>query len=528
MVANYKQAEGLSAHEKAERAVRMVREAKNLVYDTETSGLDWKRCFPVGYVFTSSPRDSYYVPVRHLGGCNLEDTRVPDGSHTGPDSWDVTQFEKDIAKAFRERALDPTKRTVGHNLKFDYHMSLNAGITLGRNVVCTQITEVLLDEHAKGFSLDACARRYRVQAKKGEALYAYLADMFNKPNNREIMGYFGFLPGNDAMAVEYAEGDGVTTGMVFNKQLPLIQQQELDQIWEIENRLIWTLVRMERRGIKVDEQELDKLDAQLTKWVEQMREELPEGFNENSGSQVQKLCEAAGKTDWPLTPLGNPSFPGKWLQTFDEGQKVVNIRRYTKLQTSFIHPLRNEHLWRGRVHSNLNQLRSDVGGTPARLSSSQPNLQQVPKRDKELAPMFRRVFVPDEGYRFWEGDYSQMEPRLFAHYSGAPSLVEGYCKQPFRDAHSTVAELLGVERDPTAKRMNMGLLTGMQKKTFAEHMDWPLERAAKAHDLYFSALPEIEKFHELARRVIKTRGYIRTLLGRRGRLDSQRFAYKAV
>jgi DNA polymerase-1 len=201
----------------------------------------------------------------------------------------------------------------------------------------------------------------------------------------------------------------------------------------------------------------------------------------------------------------------------------------SNLINSFINPLQERHIHKGRVHATLNQLKADLGGTVSgRFSCQHPNLQQVPKRLKEIAIPFRRIFVADPGYVFWERDYSQCEPRLFAHYSGDKALVEGYNSKPFRDAHQVVADLLKVERDPTAKRMNMGIFTGMQVKTFAEHMGWSEAQAADAWHQWYREFPGVRDFQAKAKMRLKNRGWVKTILGRRCRLEHSRFAYRGT
>jgi DNA polymerase-1 len=342
------------------------------------------------------------------------------------------------------------------------------------------------------------------------------------------MARFWETSGSDPVVVSYAEGDGIVTAQLYHAQLALVQEQELGAVKALEDALIWTLVRMERRGLRVDTAYLEQLLEEVRKRAAQALEKLPPGFNPRSCTKVKALAEAAGHTDWPLTANGNPSFSERFLSSFPEGQNVVALRKWTHLENSFIGPLLSEHVHNGRVHAIFNQLKSDEFGTPARLSCSSPNLQQIPKRDKEIATLFRRAFVPDPGMVFYEADWSQAEPRLFAHYSKEPKLIDGYTKEPFRDIHQLTADLLGVPRNPTGKRMAMGILTGMQPRSFADHMGWPLDKAAMMWHKWFEAFPEIRRFQQQARSVMGARGYVKTLLGRRGRLDKPRFAYRAV
>ena len=343
------------------------------------------------------------------------------------------------------------------------------------------------------------------------------------------MSNFWQTAGNDPKVVDYAIGDGVTTWELYHAELKEIDKQELGTIRDLEDQLIWTLFRMERRGIKVDMVYLEDLLGHIEREVNNMRlHDFPLDFNERSGVQVKTLMTEAGRLDWPTTDKGNPSFVEKWLKTFPEGQKLVKLRKWTNLANSFARPLIETHAYGGRVHATINQLKTDYAGTAARLSCSNPNMQQVPKRDKDLARLFRKAFIPDDGFLFFEDDYSQCEPRLFAHYSGEPALIEGYNQTPFRDMHQVVADLLDVERDPTAKRMNMGIMTGMKAPTFAVHMDWAIELATEKHNAWFDAFPKIRDFQNNATRALRSREYVKTLLGRRGHLDNPRFAYKSV
>lgn len=512
--------------EQAEIALRWVREAPLMAFDTETSGLDWKRNSPIGYVFAVEGQPGIYIPVRHGGGGNLPDPNCgPMASPTDP--LVQHRFEAELSKAFQER-VRLGHLTVGHHLKFDCHFAANAGILLGRNLSCTQNNEALLDEYAKSYSLDASAERRGVTAKKGEDLYQHIASIFGCAPGRKAMEYYWQMPGDDPLVSEYAAGDGTSTLELFLAQRKEIEEQELGAVFELENQLIWTLFRMERRGIRVDTDYLSQLAEQVEARVKEAYDALPPGFNVRSPVQVRQYVEAAGHTDWPTTEKGNPSFTERWLKTFPEGRNIVAIRKWTNLKNSFIGPLLESHVFEGRVHATFNQLKTDEYGTPARLSCSHPNLQQIPKRDKELAPMFRRGFVADPGFVFHEADWSQCEPRLFAHYSKEPALIEGYCQTPFRDMHQVVADMLGVERDPTAKRMNMGLLTGMFPKTFAEHMGWTVPYATEQWNRWYSAFPKVRDFQNMAKQTLQNRGYVRTLLGRRGRLEHPRFAYRAV
>lgn len=512
--------------ELAEQSLRVVREAKVLAYDTETSGVDWKRNSPIGYVITTRDFNTY-IPVRHGGGGNLNDPAV--APITAADAPFVRHdYERRLSQAFSSRRQQGLL-TIGHNLIFDMHFSANAGIMLGRECGDTQLNAAMLDEYARSYSLENCAKREGVTAKLGTELYEHIGRSFDVPAERKSMEHFWRLPGNDPLAVDYAMGDGTSTLELWDAQMKGIEAEDMGMIHGIESRLIWTVFRMERRGIKVDQTRLQEVKYAIHEYLKEAELQLPPDFNVRSGPQMKALMEQMGHTDWPVTRLGNPSFPEKWLKGHETGRAVVNLRKYSNLLNSFVTPLEERHMFNGRVHCQLNQLKADDYGTiSGRFSCSNPNLQQVPKRDKELGRLFRSIYVPDDDMEFYEGDYSQCEPRLFAHYSQDPRLLEGYNAVPFRDVHQIVAEDFGCERDPTAKRMNMGIFTGMQIESFADHMGWPMDRAAEAFNRWFEKFSSIRDFQDRARDALRDRGWVRTILGRRQRMDHPRFAYRGT
>ncbi len=514
---------------KAEQALRMVREAKDIAYDTETTGLDWRYHSPVGHVVAARSVEgvhSVYVPLRHGGGGNLPGC-PPMKSPT--EGFVQHPFEVELAKAFEDRNRLGLGRTIGHNMKFDVHMAMNAGIRLGRNLACTANMAAMLNEYRRSFSLDVCAQEAGVTHKLGEPMYEEISRTLQVPNKKDSMEHFWRMPGNNPVVLDYTEGDGISTLELYEWQYQQLEDEDMSVVRDLENDLIWTVFRAERRGILVDTEYVAQLREATERRINGLMRGLPLGFNVRSPVQMKKLFDDAGITDYPTTDLGNPSFTEKFLKKHTLGKTIIEIRQARNLIASFVDPLIERHVFKGRVHATLNQLKSDDSGTiSGRFSCSEPNLQQVPKRIKELAKPFRRLFIADEGYVFWERDYSQCEPRLFAHYAQDPNLLEGYNATPFRDAHQVTADLLGVERDPTAKRMNMGIFTGMQIDSFANHMGWEREKAAQAFYKWFENYKSIKQFQNNAKARLKNRGYVFTLLGRRCRLESPRFAYRGT
>lgn len=501
---------------------RRIAAAKVFVWDTETNGVDWRIHHTVGHVltFSADPRDSFYLPTRHANGGNLDHDKVIG-----------------CIKAGLKR--NPQVAVRWFNAAFDLKMLANDGIDHSEfgSLEDGQINQFLINEFLGSFSLDRCCLEMGVQAKKGAALYDYLAAIFGGAANKDQMQNFHKLHGQDPMAIEYATGDGTSTWQLIDAQQQALDNDDLRQIWGIECRLIRVLHRMTLRGIRVDEEHLDRVIKLVSKKRAEAQAALPDWLNVRSSKDMQRYFSEAGITDWPTTPKGNPSFPEEWLITNEPGRLIVTDRKLRTLEDTYLRPLRERHLWKGRVHTTFNQTRGEEFGTvTGRLSSNDPNLQAVHKRDKLLGSIYRYTFIPDEGYDMGTADYRQIEPCLLAHYGQVRVLLDGYLADPPIDAHTKVADVTGMDRE-SAKRLNQALITGAgQAKCVmmlrAPSEDYPQGRtphdALRIYEDYFRQMPEIKRLQRHAANVMISRGYVRSLLGRRARLDDVRFAYKAV
>lgn len=512
--------------------------AQDLIcYDSETSGLDWRHNFICGHVlaFSPDPRDSYYLPVRHKGNANLGG--VPGPRHAR--AWDESTHPGERALLI---ALDRKEKVIfGHNYGFDLKFKARTG-AFNFNARCedTQINAPLLDEHQRSYSLETCAEIEGVQAKKSKMIVDYIRSRIPAAAaapEKQAMGWFWELPGDDPMAVEYATGDGTTTWQLRDKQLirihkPIMVSEDrytdLTKVHGVENRLIRTLARMSFRGIKIDEQRLAEVIKIADDSIDRCLSSFPPGFNPKAPTQVEKFMRDNGVSGWPLTPTGKPSFPEDWLLTNEPGKRIVEVRKWETIQNSFLIPMRDEHVWRGRVHTTFNQLKNDDYGTvTGRLSSSGPNLQQVPKRNKLTAPLVRSIFVPDEGCLWASADYTQCEPVLLAFYSESKVLLEGYRANPPVDAHQAVANATGLDRE-TGKRVNQTLITGGGKGVLVQKYGVNPREVDRIWKEYFQKLPEIQKLQKEAAYVFRTRGYLLSLLGRQAHLVERNKDYTAV
>lgn len=505
---------------KIERLLNMLAAPIPIAYDVETNGLRWQEHTVCGYS-VSDGNEAYYVPVRHDSG-NISD---------------VDSFEAEIARIISQRR----EPLITHNGKFDSHMSLNHGIELGNRLVDTLIGANLLDENQFGYSLEKVAGLYPdIPQKKGKALYEYMGGLLGLPPKQDIMGHYWRLSGQDRMAVEYAEGDTLTTWHVREKQKKEIYAQNLELVYDIENRLIHVLRKMERRGVRVDMGALAQVRQEVDKLQYDMHLELPvredlTPMNIRSGKDLKEYFEQLNFTDWEFTqpterhPNGQPSFNKGFLGLTDEGQQLLRARAVDHFKNGFIDPI-DKYIYDGVIYTNFNQTQGEYGsGTKSgRLSCNYPNMQQVPKRDEFLGAIFRRIFITHGAHRtFVEYDYSQAEPRLFSHYSKEPILIEGYNATPAIDMHDVAARYMNISRK-VAKNLNLGLQYTMGVAKLAKQLGISEPDAKIMYNFWKKTFPNVASFTKLASQVAEQRGYVKTILGRRARFPDPRWAYRAA
>lgn len=540
--------------DRTQEAMNRLKASKTIVVDVETSGLDWRKQHVVGWAlaFGPAPQDAYYLPVRHAPGGNIGGAKGP----TTAFNWDGKphKIEKDIIKNLDQQG----KTLIFHHANFDLRFMSRLGFQFKPRHEDTFIMAALIDEWAGKFSLAACAARAGVQAKKSDEIKDHIRKKFPETTDKNYMGSYWRLAGDDPLGVSYATGDGTTTWQLRDKQLPELEKQDLMRVWDVESRLIPVLARMSARGIKIDEGRL----AHVCRWLkeqvgdgsinfpgrlmEPFRRESKE-FNVRSPGDVQWWMERHGHTDWPRTPAstrfpdGQPSFTESWLENYPAGQQIVQVRRLCTLRDTFVLPLQTEHLWKGRVHTTFNQLRGDEYGTiTGRLSCSEPNLQATPMHKEDVSRMFLQMFVPDEGMTWGHSDFSQLEPRLLAYYSRCRVLMDGYRADPPIDAHTAVAQVAnknwpGMDaaarkqyRNEVAKRINMTVVTGGGKGVLVRKYKMKETEVDKFWNDYHRALPEVRSIQKRMEARMRQRGYILTALGRRCRLLDLSKAYVAI
>jgi DNA polymerase I-like protein with 3'-5' exonuclease and polymerase domains len=524
----------VNTHDKAQDIINRLRDGEHhIVYDAETSGLDWKRNHIIGHVITfDNGVGSYYIPVRHAGGGNLEGCK-PESDATG---WDGERnwFEDAIVPLLHNKTI------TFHNGAFDLKFLHRIGYTPQKGKVAdTMIGAYLVNELRPKLSLEACCIDEGVQPKKGMQLYQRIAEYTDQPLDpkypAKLMGSLWQLPGDDPDVVDYSVGDGTSTYQLeqaLSKKIrePYYTNQyreySLEKVARVEFDLMPVINEMMTTGVKIDMERFEELyESIATRYDEAM--EKTGDINVRSPKEMLAYFQRKGITEgWPLTPKGAPSFNEKWLKTTDAGQDIITVRKLRTLRDSFLNPMKERHILDGRLYPNFSQTRDENFGTKTgRLSAHDPNLQAQPgKRQGDLGKEFRTLYIPDNG--FWvSADYETCEIVICAHYCKAKVWIEGFDRGI--KAHQSVSDAIGIPYQH-AKTINLGLMTGMGRGALAEDLGLPFEEANQVVNQYFAGLPELKRFQYQSKRAFANRGFVSTLLGRRLRLEDHSKAYKAV
>ena len=443
------------------------------------------------------PGRKYYFPIAHGSGPNMDRRRT-------------LEWFKDIC------ASPATK--IFHNAMYDVCWIRNLGIKINGLVVDTMIAASLIDENRFQYSLNAISWDYLGHGKNEAALNEEA-----KSRGLDPKADMWQLP---AMHVgSYAEKDAELTlelWQIFKKE---IIHQDIESIFNLETDLFPCLVDMKFKGVRVDVEGAHKLKTTLLGQEEQLLLEVkqetgiePQIWAARSIAKVfDKLSLSYDRTD----KSNAPSFTKNFLQEHSHPivQKIAKAREINKAHTTFIDTIiRYQH--NGRIHADINQIRSDQGGTvTGRFSYSNPNLQQLPARNKDLGPMIRSLFLPEQNHTWGCFDYSQQEPRLVVHYAALskfPSVydvVENYIEDSSTDFHQIVADMAEIPRSQ-AKTINLGLFYGMGKTKLQAELGVSKEKATELFEQYHAKVPFVKNLMNSVSNRAQERGQIRTLLGR--------------
>ena len=439
---------------------------------------------------------SGYYPIAHEGGGNMD---------------------KNMVLKWFQDVLNTPSIKIFHNAMYDVCFIRAAGLTIQGTIVDTMIAGSLVDENRFRYDLGSMGRDY-VGKGKNEAVLKETADVWGVDAKSEMYK----LP---AMYVgEYAEQDASLTLQLWSKMKQEIEHQDIQSIFELECSLFPCLVDMRFLGVRVDTQAAFELKNKLLK---EEKECLQKVKKETSiDTQIwaaRSIAQVFEKLRLPFDrteKTNSPSFTKNFLQNHSHPvvQLIARAREISKAHTTFIDTIiKHEH--KGRIHAEINQLRSDQGGTvTGRFSYSNPNLQQIPARNKELGPMIRSLFIPEDGCKWGVFDYSQQEPRLVVHYAalqnlyGVGDVLDSY-KDSNVDFHQIVAEMAEIPRSQ-AKTINLGLFYGMGKNKLQAELGINKEKSDMLFRQYHSRVPFVKQLMDSVMKRAQNRGQIRTLLGR--------------
>ena len=444
-----------------------------------------------------------YFPFGHLGGGNM----IPE---------QVKKYMKDVC------ALPNTK--IFHNAQYDVGWLQASGITVNGPIVDTMIAAALINENRFSYSLNALSVDYlneiKAETELREAAAAHgidpKAEMWKLP--AEHVGY-------------YAEQDAELTLKLWQRFKHEITSQSLTTVWEMEQQLLPILIKMRQRGVRV---QVEKA-AELQKEMKLQEKEILLDIQKEIGIEIdiwapRQIAKAFDKLklEYPRTEkTKEPSFTQNWLINNKNkiAQLIVSAREVNKFHGTFLSSIMKYQV-NGRIHGEINQLRGDNGGTVSgRLSMSNPNLQQVPSRNKDFGPKIRSLFVPEEGHKWGSFDYSQQEPRMTVHYAasigdgyeGSNELVDAY-QNASADFHQTVADLVGIDRTQ-AKTIGLGLMYGMGKNKLANSLGVSKDEANELIIKYNKKVPFVKKLSDRCKYAADEKGVIRTKKGRKCRFD---------
>ncbi len=479
--------------------IERLEQSALIAIDTETTSLDYMQAQLVGISFAMQTGEAAYVPL----------------SHTYPNA--PVQLNCDIVlEKLRPLLENPNKHKVGQNLKYDYHVLANHGITLQGIADDTMLASYVLDSTGK-HNLDFLAQKY---LNLKTISYEDVAGKGAKQLNFSEIAI--------ETAAHYAAEDAdVSVRLHHALQAKLQAQVELRQLYNtLEMPLLPVLARLERNGVLIDDNLLVHqsmaLSQQMMSLEQKAHDEAGHHFNLNSPKQIQTiLYEQLQIPVIKRTPKGQPSTDESVLQELAEEyalpKLILEHRSLSKLKSTYTDKLPDQiNVKTGRVHTSYHQAVTATG----RLSSSEPNLQNIPIRSPE-GRKIRQAFIAPKGYKIVAADYSQIELRIMAHLASDEGLITAFSQG--EDVHrATAADVFNVELAEVtsdlrrkAKAVNFGLIYGMSAFGLAKQLDVSRSDAQTYINAYFARYPNVKKYMDDTRILAKEQGYVETLFGRR-------------
>ncbi len=483
-----------------DRWLKKLSDAELFAFDLETTSLQYMEAEIVGCSFAVEVGEAAYLPVAH-------------SYENAP-----TQLDRDEVLALLKPLLeDPNHKKVGQNLKYDMNVLQNYDIILQGIEFDSMLESYVLDSTATRHDMDSLALKYLNHKT------IHFEDIAGKGKKQVTFDAIDL-----AQAAPYAAEDADITLQLHQTLWSLIEKQKplMSVLSDIEVPLIPVLSRMERLGVLVDVNMLHVQSKQLGTRIEELQAEIykeaGEEFNVASPKQLQViLFEKNGLPILSKTPKGQPSTAESVLLELADNHAlpklILEFRSLSKLKSTYTEKLPAEvSPVTGRIHTSYRQAVAATG----RLSSSDPNLQNIPVKSEE-GRRIRQAFIPANGYTMVAADYSQIELRIMAHISKDPGLLAAFAAGI--DIHSaTASEIFGIdvtavnkEHRRKAKAINFGLIYGMSAFGLAKQLDINRGQAQEYIDLYFDRYPGVKQYMEITKENARANGYVETIFGRR-------------
>ncbi len=477
--------------------------ASSLAFDTETTSSDAMRARLVGLALAWGPGQSAYIPVGHRPEIADVDAQLP---------WEQ------VRAALQPLFDDPARRLIAHNANYDLLVLRRCGLPIAAVAWDTMIAEWLLDPTSRNLGLKGLA-----QARLGWTM-TEIEELIGKGKAQITMDAVPV-----AQVAPYAAADADATLRLVPLQARELEEKNLTRLFhEIEMPLVPVLADMEAAGVALDTEILAAISRELGERLAALQEQIYQwvGYSFNINSTQQLSDALFGKLALPTrglrkTASGHYSTAADVLEGLRGQHPVIEIilehRALEKLRSTYVDALPQlVNPETGRLHTDYNQTGAETG----RISSSSPNLQNIPIRTEE-GRRIRKAFVAQAGWLLLAADYSQIELRILAHVSQDPTMLAAFARG--EDIHaSTAAKVYGVPLDQVtsdqrrvAKAVNFGLMYGQGAYGLAQQTGMTPEQAARFIETYFQTYPTVKRYLDNTRRQAAEQGYVETLLGRR-------------
>lgn len=486
------------------KVVKEMKTAKSFAVDTETTSTEPMLAELVGISLSCKAHTGYYIPVAHTADDLLAepiDNQIP--------------LDK-IKTILGPLLADPKIGKIGHNIKYDAIVLANAGLPLQGVTLDTMLASYLTDPSRVRHNLSEVSLKY-LRCKM-----IPISDLIGTGSKAITFDKVPLVA-----ACEYAAEDADITWRLSTIFQDSLNQLGLEDLFtEVELPLLHVLMRMEMRGIAIDDRVFEELQTEIEQRLETLETEIHDlaggPFQINSPKQLQKvLFEDLGLTPTKKTKTGystDVSVLEELAREHPLPEKMLEYRMLEKLRGTYVSALpKLKHPKTGRIHTSFNQAVAATG----RLSSSNPNLQNIPVRT-DMGRRIRQGFIPgDPGMKLISADYSQIELRLLAHLTGDEALIQAFHDD--QDIHAdTAARVFGVDHKDVdaemrrrAKAVNFGVVYGISAFGLARNLGIPNKEAAKFIDNYFATYPKVKIWIDATIEKAKELGYVTTLLNRR-------------